>query len=99
MQYGQGRWYEIGRYDHRNREQGADCVLFDYTTEGDQMYCVFKEIIKKKLVTTKWTVKLASDAAGSAKIIYSYVKDRTFFYYIVLFIIFMPQADGLYHNS
>lgn len=76
MQYSQGRWYEIGRYDQNAREQGADCVIFEYVTEGLETFCLLKEIIDKKLVTTKWSAKLAPGANGYAKVIYSYVKNR-----------------------
>lgn len=52
--------------------------MYDYNTEGYQTYCTLNEIVNKKSSLSKWGVKLAPDANGSAKMIYSYVKNRKF---------------------
>lgn len=71
MQYANGRWFEIGRYKDFEIETKADCVIFDYSREGNGYIFKLREVVDKKEDVFTANVDVAPGAGDNAILLYN----------------------------
>ncbi|XP_046971690.1 bilin-binding protein-like [Vanessa cardui] len=68
--FGQGTWYEVGRYPN-NAERTGKCGHAEYELEGDFFKVKNVHIANNKLATIEGTAKLADDAGNTGKLLFT----------------------------